>query len=490
MDLNLKDTLRLAGTTCTHPKVILRDGRRMVVTCGKCPSCLSQKGSLKTRQVLKEFDSNKYCVFVTLTYNQEHVPVMWYEKTDSHYNCYDLETNEPIVSVKISDCNIEKLAARCDLNGYLPYLNRTDLPKFLKRFRKILYKYVTTHFVTKNSPLPYVRFYALSEYGCKKYRPHHHLLLYFDAPEILAIIRKVVGEAWKFGIYDLQYVNNSKQCAKYVAQYVNGAIAVPRLFQNCKICAKNTHSFHLGREVYVNLYDAYKNSDWLKFLEIPYKYSKETGSVRSWSQIKDYFFRKPFGFSRLDVDSIIRTSQLYDRITQQFPQFKNESISEITRHIYNNPQNFSYHEIKILFPWSYGQTFEEVMDDMPLEEVYRQRLYTSRHISFICRYFGITARRYLENIRDFYDFVDFVELTNQLRLSELCKDGFTPLALYDNIHTDEFVMYGNISWNTYEVKQVLRKSEFFQRVQNFNHEFIQHSIKHRELNAINIKQLQ
>lgn len=490
MELSLKDTIRLAGTTCKNPKVIIRDGRRMVVSCGKCVSCLSQKGSLKTRQVLKEFDSSKYTVFLTLTYDPEHVPLMWYEKTDSHYNCYDIETDEPVVSVKISDCNIDKLANRCDLNGYLPYLNRTDLPKFLKRFRKTLYNYVTTHFVTKNSPLPYVRFYALSEYGCKKYRPHHHILLYFDAPEILAIIRKVVDETWKLGLYDLQYVNNSKQCAKYVAQYINGAVSVPHLFKNRSICAKNTHSFHLGREVYTSLYDAYKNADWLKFLEIPYQYSKETGYVRSWTQIKDYFFRKPFGFSRFDFDSLVRTSELYQFITKQFPEFKQSSISEITRIIYNNLQNYSFNEIKILFPWSTGQTIDEVMEDVPLEAVYRQRLYTSRHIAFICRYFGLTTRRYLENIRDFYDFVDAIELANQLRISELCDDGFTPLALYDNIYTDEYVMYGSISWNTYEVKQLLRKSEFFQRVQNLNHQFIQHLIKHRELNALNINQLQ
>lgn len=489
MELNLKDTIRLAGTTCTHPKVILRDGRRMVVSCGKCPSCLSQKGSLKTRQVLKEFDSSNFCLFLTLTYDNEHVPVMWYEKTDNHYNCYDLDTNEPIVSVKISDSNLEKLAARCDLNGYLPYINRTDLPKFLKRFRKQLYEYITTHFDTKNSPLPYVRFYALSEYGAKKYRPHHHILLFFDSPEILAIVREIVDKVWTFGLYDLQYVNNSKKCAKYVAQYINGAVAVPPVFQHRKICAKNTHSFHLGREVYVALYDAYEKTDWLRFLEIPYKYSQEAGVVRSWPQIKAYFFSKPYGFSRFDIDSLVRISELYQRIVKQFPQFKESSVSEITNYIYNNYQNFNQDELKVCFPWSFAFSLEEFMEDMPLKEVFSQRMYTSRHIAFMCSYFSISTRRYLENIRDFLDFVDFVELSNQLRLSELCNDGFTPLALYDNIYTDEFVMYGNISWSTYEVKQLLRKSDFFQKVQNLNHEFIQHSIKHRELNSLNIKQL-
>lgn len=488
-DFSTSEILRLAGTLCTHPKVIFRNGQKLLVSCGKCPSCLSQKGALKTRQVLKEMDSNKYCVFITLTYAPEYVPMMWYEKTDEHYNFYDSITNEPIISSKITHRELKSLVKRCDLGGYLPYIRRTDLPKFLKRFRKYLYKYVTTHFYLKNSALPYVRFYALSEYGCKKLRPHHHILLFFDSSEILAVIRQVLYKAWQFGICDLQYVNNAKQCSKYVAQYINGAVDVPFLFTHRSICAKNTHSTHLGHEVYITLYDAYKNRDWNKFLNIPYQYSKETSVVRLWLQVKSYFFRKPFRFSEIPIDMSVRVAGLYKTLKLRY-NIDEIGISKVVHQIYNQIYNFNYHELKNLLPWSCGQNSEELLEDLPNEAVYLQRVYTSRHIAFMCDYFHIDILSYLDRINDFEGYDEYHQLVTNLKLAEKCNDSMVPLALYQNTYVDEKVYYGQICWDTYELRQILSNTDFANRIKDLSLSMQLHIIKHRMLNAENIPNLQ
>lgn len=64
--------------TCEHPKVITtKDNRRMVVSCGKCRSCLIQRMRSKAVVCAEQEKLSKYCFFVTLTYDRYNVPKMF-----------------------------------------------------------------------------------------------------------------------------------------------------------------------------------------------------------------------------------------------------------------------------------------------------------------------------------------------------------------------------------------------------------------------------
>lgn len=123
--------------------------------------------------------------FLTLTYDDEHLPI-------SHP--VNPATGE-IVSVHST-------------------LVKKDLQDFMKRLR----------FNSKQS----IRYFAAGEYGSQTYRPHYHLLLFGLHLDDLQVIRKnfagqpyyispFIDRCWPFGIHILGQV--TWQSAAYVARY-------------------------------------------------------------------------------------------------------------------------------------------------------------------------------------------------------------------------------------------------------------------------------
>ena len=101
----------------------LRDGS--VVPCGKCPACLANQRSEWIFRLQQEYLVSSFSIFVTLTYDDEHVPL---------------------------DFSV----------------NKRDVQLFHKRLRK--------HF-----PSADLRYYLVSEYGDHTFRPHYHGLYFFKA---------------------------------------------------------------------------------------------------------------------------------------------------------------------------------------------------------------------------------------------------------------------------------------------------------------------
>lgn len=105
--------------------------RRMKVPCGKCYACRMNKRTDWTVRNLLELQCCAWSVFVTLTYDNDHVP----SNTD----------------------------------GVLE-LEKRDVQTWLKRLRK----WLDTQYNEK------VRYFITSEYGEGLKRPHYHCLLYFQ----------------------------------------------------------------------------------------------------------------------------------------------------------------------------------------------------------------------------------------------------------------------------------------------------------------------
>lgn len=105
---------------CLRP-VFLRD-KRIAVPCGKCIECNIDKARVWAYRIALEASQYKKNCMVTLTYNDEHLPV------DRSVNPYHLQL-------------------------------------FLKRLRKKIYPRK-------------VRFFACGEYGAKRLRPHYHVILF------------------------------------------------------------------------------------------------------------------------------------------------------------------------------------------------------------------------------------------------------------------------------------------------------------------------
>lgn len=213
---------------CLNPQRIVNPYTHecMTVPCGKCKACILAKNSRYAFQCDLESYCSMYTVFVTLTYAPNYLPVatpMYLgDNTDfgllCRYDLVDFETGESLGVFESESSQLELLQQKFNLCGSIPYLRKTDLQLFLKRFR---------YYVTKRLPKEKVRYYAVGEYGPVHFRPHYHLLLFLNSKEVLQICPEAVSEAWPFGRIDVQ-VSEGK-CSSYVVGYVNSSVFSPTL---------------------------------------------------------------------------------------------------------------------------------------------------------------------------------------------------------------------------------------------------------------------
>lgn len=108
---------------------VYSDGKHyMPVPCGKCAGCLTASRLQWAFRLRQEMRDSVECHFVTLTYDDEHVPI----KDDCFFT-----------------------------------LRKKDFQDFMKRMRK--------HYGA------ILRYYAVGEYGGNFHRPHYHVLLFWSA---------------------------------------------------------------------------------------------------------------------------------------------------------------------------------------------------------------------------------------------------------------------------------------------------------------------
>ena len=177
---------------------------KIELPCGQCIGCrLDYSRQWATRCVL-EAQQWQYNYFVTLTYNDSHVP---YNK----FQYVDYFTGE-----------------LCD--DFALTLMPEDLQKFMKRLRiNLKRKY---NFPCDDSPG--VRFYACGEYGSTTERPHYHLCLFnCPLPDLEAVANNFRGDVY----YESEFLNDvwsdkygpigyvsvadlSYDCCAYVARYM------------------------------------------------------------------------------------------------------------------------------------------------------------------------------------------------------------------------------------------------------------------------------
>ena len=116
--------------------------------------------------------------------------------------------------------------------GLLKYVNYRDYQLFAKRFRKYLF--------TKIGSYEKISSYVVSEYSPRTFRPHFHILFFFDSDEVAENIRQAVYQSWKLGRVDTQLARDS--AGSYVSGYLNSVVSLPRIFTDVSF-TKNKSRF-------------------------------------------------------------------------------------------------------------------------------------------------------------------------------------------------------------------------------------------------------
>lgn len=271
---------------CQHRSFITNKytGTRIAVDCGQCDYCIHKRAKKASIRVKTAGSAFKYSYFVTLTYDNANLPLMYckvlhseYEDAvgisgDIHfgneyhnyvpvsdYQCddnsalrhiffdqvqgtvpFDRELKEYVpvkdnwfLSMDAIRSFIHKTQA-LDKTDYpvseqygrdnlIPFLNYVDVQNYIKRLRKHLFK--------KLGSYETLHFYAVGEYGPVHFRPHFHLLLFSNSSEVAKVLRECHDKSWKLGRSDFQH--SAGGAASYVASYVNSLCSAPLLYRSC-----------------------------------------------------------------------------------------------------------------------------------------------------------------------------------------------------------------------------------------------------------------
>lgn len=170
------------------------------VPCGRCPPCKKRRASSWTFRLMQEDKVSTSSYFITLTYDTDNVPI-----NDS---------------------------------GQLT-LNKRDWQLFMKRLRRQTTTYVKKHDV----PNPTIRYYAVGEYGSKRYRPHYHAIIY-NVPDV-----ELIYSSWELGTVHIGTVSGAS--VAYTSKYIDKPTRIPAYEGDDRLPEFSLMSNGLGKN-YIN----------------------------------------------------------------------------------------------------------------------------------------------------------------------------------------------------------------------------------------------
>lgn len=330
--------------------------------------------------------------------------------------------------------NTDANGAFPQFKGLLKYVNIRDYQLFAKRLRKYLSK--------KIGKYEKIHSYVVSEYSPKTFRPHFHILFFFDSDEIAQNIKQAVYQSWKLGRVDTQLARDNAN--SYVANYLNSVVSVPFVYKAKKsIRPRSRFSNLFGyEEVRKGIEEASDKRSAL-FDGVPYiSNQKFVRYIPGRSYIDRLFPR----FTHYDGAFLRRSEQIYS-IVQQILRFfaRNEPFKEpIARNVseficwwceYNFRQGCRIED----FP-------DYIRDFLHLVRLDRESfLNWSVPIGKISRFFYRfnkfekmkgSLRSKLKAVSLFYDYRDYESLKNQLSLQELV---FSELGYSDELFDSFYV---------------------------------------------------
>lgn len=174
----------------------------VVVPCGQCIGCRLDRSREWANRMMMEMEYHDTAYFLTLTYDDAHVPVHQYY--DEQY--VDPDTGEVLDGIKFYD----------SLS-----LEPKDMTDFIKRLRRQQEYY----FGRKG-----IMYFLCGEYGSQTMRPHYHAIVYdIRLPDLEPFGRSIGGvyqyyrsrsleKLWPYGFVGV--ANVTWETCAYVARYI------------------------------------------------------------------------------------------------------------------------------------------------------------------------------------------------------------------------------------------------------------------------------
>lgn len=324
--------------SCEHPVLINYRTSKMYVPCNSCVICSTRRQQELSNLLQIEERNSKYCNFLTLTYDDDSLPVMDFSTLctyedgeifsptsctfrvtwDASKEFYDIEkplkvTSSLRHSLKMYNFHRHLYQSNYSVthveykDDHVAILYPRDLQLFLKRLRK----YISKKYNEK------VRYYAIGEYGTQSLRPHWHILLFYNSQELFRDFEDVI---------DLGTPSRPSPCAKFIHTLWEYGIA----------CTKNTD----GKSYYYVSSYVNKSPNFPVILDMyaPQKayHSLFLGTLCEEKDIKDKLLQSDFDSIgktdiTLDDGSIVTLSVGRSILSRLFPRFSGFNMQDVQK---------------------------------------------------------------------------------------------------------------------------------------------------------------
>ena len=298
--------------SCLYPKVIYNKYTQSVeaVSCRTCSVCRQSYINDWSLRLQVEMRNHRFCRFVTLTYNDLSLKKLhwtqFYNRTIlQFYGIY--EYDETYRFFRALRCSRYVKA----YDGWFPYAPISDAQRYIKRLRMSILR--DSRF---SEQTPLVRYYAVRDYGTTSFRPHWHVLLFYDNETLDDCADEIFSSSWSTylkylpvsrrkavskGFVRVELPRSSRSLATYVTAYINCLASVPEELRFSYFSPKAVFSKkppigfeRITKEQIRKIYDgALTKFSFVK------PSSNELVNVPLWRTLETWLFEKCFGFGRL-----------------------------------------------------------------------------------------------------------------------------------------------------------------------------------------------
>lgn len=447
---------------CKYPRYIVNQYtyEKVLVPCGKCEVCQQQKADARAFRIRRSITANDVALFVTLTYNNECLPVIRRDEISPYnvVNVYrrnggDWSVVDQIDLGDLGDMSVSDVRRLCSpenfrSSDYVAICYYPDVQRFMKRLRVNLLRHY--HYTGK------FKYYATTEYGKEHYRPHAHLLII--APrEVESTFRAAIDESWQYhDKYKLpRWIETSYDAASYAASYVNCGGDFPKILRSHSLRAKHSYSQDFGissSEFSVGSILSKVDKGSLRYLSMSDLGKSKCSDFLIPKYVINRYFPIFKGYTRLDLHSsrlVLRCPRRYSEVSQQVDSMDVHKINVSLRNHYEKVKAL-LHDASYTYE-DYCIDFERVWTcwhSCHLKDWYRQQV-TERH------------KYGLENFYDNLYEVSCAELPtvygSSAFLRTLPRPWFTKKFVHDNMELEErFICHDKTKKANYRVYKSLK----------------------------------
>lgn len=397
--------------SCEHPRYIRNQDNDIIqVRCNDCNTCRNARANTWISRLDLERQAHKYCYMIFLSYDDEHLPCLFWDDDFEHlvYNrpgaeripvhdllsyCIDDDGN-------VMEDDVNYLRDRLSHPLGLPVNYPKDISDFCKRFNKYCFSHVTHTYEN-------FRYFICHEYGPSTYREHCHGIFFFDNDDIARRFDEILHSCWTFGDCsgDAEY---SRGARSYCAQYVNMSVHLPSFYRHPLLRQKQQFSkspsigsFGLSREKLSDLYDRIPvtgivwNSRSSEYVTVPLD-----------SSVKRQLFEKCQGYRRISFNARVAAYGAVETIPSESFQDFRSSLHDLEWLQFRGIT--SYDESKVNDYFSFLKF--NCRDGDALESSLKRWYSLSKRIVWFSRILGTSVRYIVSRIEEFWKNVDYFNL--------------------------------------------------------------------------------